>query len=221
MTTIIPAILATTEKEYREFVEEILASKTISEGWIHFDVADNIFTPNRSIGLAEIADYDVLKKLKAFKKEVHLMVEKPAPTGYIVNGFDRVVVHFEAVEDDDPDSYIQEIKTQGEEAGLAIELDTPLEKVVSLLRDIDLLLLMAVEPGFQGQIFHREVLEKVEQAVDLRKRLNLKFQIGVDGGVSAENAKLLVKAGADNLVVGSHLIKGDIDENFKKIREAI
>lgn len=198
MVRIIPAILATNEEDYHNNLDKIENSVHLEDGWVHIDFIDGIFAPSITI------TPEVLKKYPTkLKIEAHLMVANP--TEYMKGlEADRIITHIEIPKDKLPD-----------EANLAINPETDL----SALDDFNpsVVLVMTVHPGKQGQEFIPQALEKI-------KALKVKrpdILIGVDGGVSAENAKLIVDAGADYLVVGSHLLEGDIDENLEVFWEAL
>ena len=179
MVQIIPAILAKTEEEYSKKLKKIEESDTFREGWVHIDLMDGEFVEEKSIEPEIINKYPT-----GLKKEVHLMVQNPQ--GWIdkLKNVDRIIVHGEV---------------GGNFKNIAINPDTP----ISILDNFqpEIVLIMGVHPGKQGQEFILEVLEKIKQL----KAMGGNFKIGVDGGITPENAKLIEDAGADYLVVGSHL----------------
>lgn len=212
---IIPAILATSEQAYQEKLQKIEACPQLAEGWVQIDFMDNKFVQNQSIGP------DVLAKYKSsLKLEAQLMVEYPENwiDELIKVGVARIVFPIE----DQPgiQERIEHIKQHGLEVGLSLNPQTPLAQVIPFLGTIDLVLLMSVNPGFGGQKFIPEVLEKVKEIAGLRGE-NDHFLIEVDGGINGEVVKDLAQAGADNLVIGSHLIDGNITENLKKIQRSL
>lgn len=194
---IIPAILATSEEQYREELEKIEQSNFFD--WVHIDLIDNQFTQNQSIGL------EILKKYPTgLKIEVHLMVEEPLK--WFEVEMDRLIVHSEIGQD----RISQLVTSTQRQVFLAFNPETELIET-----ELPGLLIMGVHPGFQGQEFIPGVLEKIKQARGMGKI------VGVDGGITSENAKLIVEAGADYLVVGSHILKGDINENIQQIQNSI
>lgn len=216
--SIIPAILAITEEEYKEKIEKIESCPELAEGWVQIDFMDNKFVQNKSI------DPQVLGKYKTtLSIEAHLMIEHPSQAIFnvIKAGVKRVVVHVESDDADDVKDNLAYIEDEGVENGLAINPETSLEKLRPYLKDVDTVLIMSVHPGVQGRQFIPESIEKIKECSRIRSDNKLNFRIEVDGGVTAENAKLIVEAGADSLVIGEHLINGDITENLEKIWESL
>lgn len=212
MVQILPAVLSKTEQQYVDDVQRLSACEDLKNGWVHFDFADNIFVPNETIKPA------VFKKIpNNFHKEAHLMVVHPKEWIDQLKdaGFERVIFHIES--QDDIDEVIDDIKDKGTEAGLAIKMDTPLEKLEPFVNKIDVIMVMSIIPGFQGQPFILKSLDRIRQI----KSKAWPVKVAVDGSVRDENAKQLVEAGVDHLTVGSFLLKGDIAENLEKLWEAI
>lgn len=206
MVQIIPAILATTEEEYKEKLQKIEELGLFEGGWVHIDVMDNKFVQNKSV------DAEAINKYKTtLKKEIHLMVEDPAVWVDQLNDVDRFTAHIE-VGEDRFNEFKKRCLREGIEVGIALKLETSLD-VVEQHNDLNRVMLMGVNPGQQGQEFNVEVIERVKE---LKNSPYKGKTIGVDGGVSPENAKQLVEAGADYLVVGSHLVEGNIEENLEE-----
>ena len=212
MIQIIPAILATTEDQYKNDLSKLLVSASLEEGWVHIDFADNKFVQNQTVG-PEIID----KYPDGFIREAHLMVAHPREwvERLVKAGFDRIIFHIES--DDNISDVIQEIKSKGIEVGLAINSETPIEKLEPFIGKIDVVLVMSVKPGFQGQSFIPESLEKVK----IIKSNNWQVKVGVDGHVDDQNAKEIVDSGVDFMIIGSYLLKGNIDERLEIIWEKI
>lgn len=204
---IIPAILATSEDEYKEGVQKVNSIGTDVDGWVHIDFADDVFVPNKTVGLDVVSKYPI-----NLKKEAHLMIQDPSLLceELISARFERVILHLEA---EDLESCISQINGRVE-VGVPINMDTPLEQLEPYLKKISLILLMSITPGFQGQEFDSRVLERIRQAAKFNKK------VIIDGGVSVQNVKLIMEAGTDGVVIGSHLLNGDVKQNleqFKKI----
>ncbi len=218
MVQIIPAVLATSEQQYQEDINKIASSESLKEGWVHIDFADNIFVQNKTI------EPEVINKFPTnLRKEAHLMVKHPSsPWIYELEkaDFSRVIIHLESDTEDWISSNLAYLGDQGIETGLAINPETKLEKALRFENDIDLLMILGVKPGLQGQQFLPETLNRVKEAVRLFKNPT-GSKIAVDGGVSNKNAKLLADAGADILIVGSYLLTGDIGENLENLWEVI
>ncbi|QHL86339.1 ribulose-phosphate 3-epimerase [Nibribacter ruber] len=174
--------------------------------WIHCDVMDGRFVPNISFG------FPVLQAIKAHAKktlDVHLMIE--APELYIEQfqkaGADIITVHEEACTH--LHRTLQQIKATGAKAGVALNPHTPVHVLSDVIEDIDVVCLMSVNPGFGGQKFIQNTYRKIEQLKALILERNASTLIEIDGGVNAENAPLLVKAGADVLVAGSFVFNSN------------
>jgi ribulose-phosphate 3-epimerase len=212
MIQIVPAILALDEESFREDLRRIEGSESLEGGWLHVDLMDGQFVENQSVGPEILEKYP-----PKFPVEVHLMVKDP------ISMFDelkrgrvkRVVFHLEV---GNTEEIISQARERGFEVGLAINPETKAEALELSLKDVDTVVVMSVHPGAQGQVFIPESVKKIEEISRLRSKYNLNFLIGVDGGISAEVVGDL--AGADYLVIGSHLIEGDVDENLEKIWEA-
>lgn len=211
MVQIIPAILATSEENYERDVSRYKKSPSFQEGWVHIDFMDNKFVPNQSIEPSVISKYPI-----NLHKEAHLMVANPLGwvDKLIAAGFARIIFHIEA---ENVEKCIEYIKTKKLQIGLAVNNDTPIENLKPFIEKIDVVLVMAVIPGFQGQKFIPESLDRVKKI----KSLGWKVQIGVDGAVKDDNIKNIVDAGVDFVNVGSYLLKGDLDENLENLWEKI
>ncbi len=170
--------------------------------WIHFDVMDGVFVPNISFGLPVIQH---VKKIATKPLDVHLMIINPDPfiLPFRDSGADILTVHYEVCKH--LDRTISAIKKEGMKAGVCLNPHTPVHVLEDIIREVDLVLLMSVNPGFGGQKFIQNTIRKVEL---LRKLINDKHSnalIEIDGGVNLENGKLLFTAGADVLVAGSSI----------------
>ncbi|MEE9181828.1 MAG: ribulose-phosphate 3-epimerase [candidate division NC10 bacterium] len=196
MVKIAPAVLMV---DYGRLADEILAVEKEAD-LFHFDVMDGHFVPVISYGASVIRS---LRPRTAVPFDVHLMVQYPERyiTDFAKAGSDRLTVHAEVCPH--LDRTIRQIKEAGAKAGVALNPSTPLEAVDPVIREVDTILLMSVNPGFGGQGFIAEVEQKVEQ---LRRRLDalqVDCELEVDGGIKVENASQIAKAGASILVAGS------------------
>lgn len=214
MVQIIPAILSITEADYHRDISRYKATKSFQDGWIHIDFMDNVFVPNKSIDASSTAKYST-----PLHKEAHLMVAHPKEwvDDLIKANYERVIFHIEI--EDDKDECIDYIKSKGVEAGLAINNATSLEELKPFLGKVDLVLVMGVVPGFQGQPFIPESLDRIKELARLRSEGNYNFKIGIDGAVRDTNVKAIHESGVDFITVGSYLLKGDIDENLENLWE--
>ena len=172
--------------------------------WFHLDVMDGRFVPNISFGPMII---EFIRKTTKKVCDVHLMIEEPGNFAeqFKNAGADNLTVHLEAC----PHLHrnIQQIKSLGMKAGVAITPHTPVSSLQDVLHDIDLVCMMGVNPGFGGQKFILHTLEKIKQLRKMIDEKKLNVLIEIDGGVTMENASVIVKAGADVLVAGNAVFK--------------
>ncbi|MBQ8623004.1 MAG: ribulose-phosphate 3-epimerase [Oscillospiraceae bacterium] len=186
-------------------------NKAVSHGcdWIHFDVMDGHFVPNISYGVPVLKS---VKKCTDKPFDVHLMISKPFDyiEAFANAGADIITFHVEA--ECDIAATIQRIKDLGVKAGLTLKPATPAEAVYPYLNDIDMVLVMTVEPGFGGQSFMTDMLEKIQSIRKKADEIGKDLDIEVDGGIDGNTAPLVKSAGANVLVSGSYLFKAkDID----------
>lgn len=198
---IAPSILAA---DFARLGEEIHEVETACADYIHVDVMDGHFVPNITMGPQVVA---AIRPLTALPLDVHLMIEEPDrySADFIKAGADIVSVHVEAC----PHLHrsLQFIKEQGAKAGVVLNPATPIGTIQHVLDDVDLVLLMTVDPGFGGQTFIESVLPKIRMLSDKIKKKGLNVEIEVDGGINAETARMCGEAGADVLVAGSAIFK--------------
>jgi ribulose-phosphate 3-epimerase len=192
-----PSVLSCDFANIQRDVEMINAS---SADWFHIDVMDGVFVPNISFGFPVIS---AIKKHATKPLDVHIMIANPDL--YIEDfknaGTDILTVHYEACTH--LHRTIQAIKAAGMKAGVALNPHTPVDLLQDIIADLDLVLIMSVNPGFGGQKFIKNAILKVEQAKNLIHRYGSRALVEVDGGVNMETGKELVEAGADVLVAGS------------------
>jgi ribulose-phosphate 3-epimerase len=210
-----PSILSA---DFSKLGSEIQDLEKAKADLIHIDVMDGHFVPNITIGP------DVIKKLRKYTSlpfDVHLMI---SPVHNFIKNFaeagaDIITIHPEAT--NDLVSTIKEIKIHGKKVGVSLNPETPIEKVLPVLNLIDLVLVMSVNPGFGGQKFIKETLEKVKtlrKEIDLKK---LKTLIEIDGGINFDNSKIAIKAGVDILVSGTTIFKengGNLKKNIQLLK---
>ncbi len=208
MIQIIPAILAISEVQYEQDLNKLSSCEALKIGWVHIDFADNKFVQNQTI------DPEVIKKFPTnFRKEAHLMVSHPKEwvDKLAEAGFKRIIFHLES--EDDPREVIDNIKNKGLEVGIAIKNETDIEGLSSLVDKLGVVLIMGIIPGFQGQPFIPETLDKIKKL----KSKGWQVKIGVDGAVRDTNIKEIMESGADFVIMGSYLLKGHTDENLEKL----
>ncbi|MFN3267587.1 MAG: ribulose-phosphate 3-epimerase [Deinococcales bacterium] len=194
---IAPSLLAC---DFSRLGEELRAIEQAGAVWAHFDVMDGMFVPNISIGLPVL---EACRKSTLLTLDVHLMVQNPERylEAFAQAGADFLTIHAEATAH--AHRAVQLIKSLGKRAGLAINPATPLETLKPLLPELDLILIMSVNPGFGGQTFIPSSLERLRQAAKLRDQFNPQCLLEVDGGVNLKNIHSIGQAGVDVLVAGS------------------
>jgi len=195
--------------------------KRLEEGGadlIHVDVMDGHFVPNLTIGPPVIK---ALKKNCSIKFDVHLMISPVHKyiDAYADAGADIITFHPEAT--DDLSASIKRIKDFGKKVGVSLNPETSVSVIRDYLDQIDLVLIMSVNPGFGGQKFMPEVLEKIKELRNIQKEKNVNFDIEIDGGINFENSKIAIEAGANILVSGTTIFKsnnGDIKKNIDLLK---
>lgn len=212
---IAPSILSLDYSQMSKQMEDLNASQA---KWLHFDVMDGHFVPNLTFGP------DILKgfrKMTDMILDVHLMVtdpEKYAPI-FAEAGADMITFHFEALNGDlDRISHLlQKIHDMGIQAGIVVKPKTDITTIASILDQVDMVLVMTVEPGFGGQSFMEDMMTKVRWLADQREQRGLSYRIEVDGGINGTTYKIATEAGSDTLVAGSYVFKGDIQDNVASL----
>ncbi len=210
-----PSILSA---DFSQLGNEIKKLEKGGADMIHVDVMDGHFVPNLTIGPP------VIKTLRNYTKlpfDVHLMINPVHK--YIKNyadaGADIITIHPEATEN--LSNSIKHIKELGKKVGVSLNPETKTDVVKKYLKEIDLILIMSVHPGFGGQKFIPEVLDKIKELKKIKLNENLKYDIEVDGGIDFNNSKLVINAGANILVSGTTIFKnnnGDIKKNIETLK---
>ncbi len=213
MALIAPSVLSA---DFSRLAEEIKAVERAGADLIHYDVMDGQFVPNISFGYKIMSD---LKKTTDLFLDVHLMVFEPSYLykDFVSRGAGRISFHLEAVSD--VIENINIIKSLGAEAGITINPNTEVDRIIDYLPLLNNVLLMSVFPGFGGQKFIESTYDKIKFLNEYRNKNNLNYIITVDGGVNANNAHKLANLGCDVLVAGSSIFgKEDYNRAIKELR---
>ena len=198
--------------------EDIRQTEENGAEYLHFDVMDGVFVPSISFGMP------VLASIKPSVKQVmdtHLMITEPIRyvEAFAKAGADILTIHYEACED--VRATLEKIRECGMKTGLSISPDTPVEVLREFLGEVDMFLIMTVHPGFGGQKLIPETLDKVRELRGMLKERGLETDIQVDGGIYASNIKDALDAGANVIVAGSAVFKGNPGENTKELMEIL
>ena len=200
---IAPSVLAADFAHLATDLERVIAA---GADWLHLDIMDGQFVDNISFGPGIVQTIRGLTKLPL---DVHLMIERAdhyVPR-FIEAGANSITVHVEPEAKHEVARTLRSIREGGCRAGLTLNPETPFAFVEPHLPNIDLLLVMTVHPGFGGQSFQPEMMEKVRRAQDLRSSLGMHYALEVDGGITAETARLSIESGADVIVAGTAIFK--------------
>jgi ribulose-phosphate 3-epimerase len=210
-----PSILSA---DFSQLGNEIKRLEDGGADMIHVDVMDGHFVPNLTIGPPVIK---ALKKKSSILFDVHLMISPVHKyiEAYSDAGADIITIHPEAT--DDLEASISKIKKLNKKVGVSLNPETKIDTITNFLEKIDLVLIMSVNPGFGGQKFMPEVLNKVRNLKKIKNEKELKFDIEIDGGINFENSKEAIEAGANILVSGTTIFKsnnGDIKKNIELLK---
>lgn len=202
-----PSILSADFSQLGNQLKEV--EKSNAE-WIHFDVFDGHFVPNISFGT------DVLKAVKKSTDmyvDVHLVISDPEYYSdiFMDAGADGITFHLDAINNIEKSlALIKKIKAKGKKVGITLYPEVDVHEYLPYLDEVDLALVMSIKPGFGGQPFREDAIDRIKWLDDLRKKHNYHYLIQVDGGINGETGKRCAKAGADVLVAGSYVFKNDI-----------
>ena len=212
MNILSPSILSA---DFTKLGEEIETIDNAGAEYIHVDVMDGMFVPSISYGMPVIKS---IRKSTGKVFDVHLMISEPIRyiADFAASGADMITVHVEACSD--VVATIEKIREYKLKVGITLNPDTPESAIKPYLNRVDMVLIMSVNPGFGGQKFITSSVDKIKEVKRLRDELNLSYDIEVDGGINIDNLATVLEAGANVIVAGSAIFRGDAAENVKKFK---
>ena len=212
MNILSPSILSA---DFTKLGEEIETIDNAGAEYIHVDVMDGMFVPSISYGMPVIKS---IRKSTGKVFDVHLMISEPIRyiADFAASGADMITVHVEACSD--VVATIEKIREYKLKVGITLNPDTPVSAIKPYLNRVDMVLIMSVNPGFGGQKFITSSVDKIKEVKRLRDELNLSYEIEVDGGINIDNLATVLEAGANVIVAGSAIFRGDAAENVKKFK---
>src|SRR6056297_2484693 len=213
MVNFAPSILSSDFSQLKNEVESVKSAK-----YLHLDIMDGRFVPNITYGPL------VIEAIRPYSKQIfdtHLMIVEPEKyiEDFAEAGSDIITVHVEAT--DHIHRAIQMIKSTGCKAGVSLNPATSLSTIENIIDDLDLILIMSVNPGFGGQKFIPQILDKVKRLTKMIQKSNTETLIEIDGGINFDNVKEIADAGVDIIVSGSAIFKGNPEENLNKFRKKL
>lgn len=217
MNILSPSILAA---DFARLGEQIKAAEKAGAEYVHIDVMDGLFVPSISFGMPIVRS---VRQITDTVLDVHLMIQQPER--YIEEfaecGADIITFHLEATQN--PQAVIDLIHQKGLKAGMSIKPATPADEVKPYLDTVDMILVMTVEPGFGGQLYIEASTQKIKDVRELIRQTGREIDVQVDGGIHVGNLKKVLDAGANVIVAGSAIYKGDVAQNvadFKTVMKA-
>jgi len=212
MNILSPSLLSA---DFSRLGEEIAAIDNAGAEYIHLDVMDGLFVPSISYGMPVIKS---IRKSTGKVFDVHLMINEPIRyiKEFVESGADIITVHVEACAD--VVATLEIIREYGVKAGISLNPDTPVSAIEAYMDKVDMVLVMSVNPGFGGQKFITGAIDKLKEVRRIKEEKGFDFDIEIDGGINLDNLPSVLEAGANIVVAGSAIFKGDAAENVRKFK---